>query len=214
MRKDEREKEDWRRMDEKERDECRRKDEKERDRLHLQMIAMMSGGRVNVPTNPRVIIKSLSRPSAPAVQIRIESLPQLIRCDMVIFLLKKSSCFVYRELKRLFDSSGKEVLVKQDGVEVLLTDCDIDWPPKMKLNMAESEISGVMTQVFVLDPMYYIVCKDHIAGSWYYCRKLRSIIVENYAYCQPIEYSSILTRLMRKVLLVYFDFTPVFVLLP
>ena len=43
--------------------------------------------------------------------------------------------------------------MKQDGVEVLLTDCDIDWPPKMKLNMAESEISGVMTQVFVLDPM-------------------------------------------------------------
>ena len=89
MRRDEREKEDWRRMDEKERDECRRKDEKERDRLHLQIIAMMSGGRVNVPTNPRVIIKSSSRPSAPAVQIKIESLPQLIRCDMVIFLLKK-----------------------------------------------------------------------------------------------------------------------------
>ena len=153
MRKDEREKEHWRRMDEKERDECRRKDEKERDRQHLQMIAMMSGGRVNVPTNPRVIIKSSSRPSAPAVQIRIESLPQLIRCDMVIFLLKKSSCFVYRELKRLFDSSGKEVLVKQDGVEVLMTDCDIEWPPKMKLDMAEREISGVMTQVFVLDPM-------------------------------------------------------------
>ena len=89
MRKDEREKEHWRRMDEKEREEDRRKDEKERDRQHLLMIAMMSGGRVNVPTNPRVIIKSSSRPSAPAVQIRIESLPQLIRCDMVIFFLKK-----------------------------------------------------------------------------------------------------------------------------
>ena len=43
--------------------------------------------------------------------------------------------------------------MKQDGVEVLMTDCEIEWPPKMKLNMAEREISGVMTQVFVLDPM-------------------------------------------------------------
>ena len=47
-----------------------------------------------------------------------------------------------RELKRLFDSSGKEVPVKQEGVEVLLTDSDIDWPPRMQLNMAEKEISG------------------------------------------------------------------------
>ena len=58
-----------------------------------------------------------------------------------------------RELKRLFDSSGKEVLVKQDGVEILLTDSDIDWPPRMQLNMAEKEISGVLTKVFVLDPL-------------------------------------------------------------
>ena len=58
-----------------------------------------------------------------------------------------------RELKRLFDSSGKEVPVKQDGVEVLLTDSDIDWPPRMQLNMAEKEISGVPTKVFVLDSL-------------------------------------------------------------
>ena len=58
-----------------------------------------------------------------------------------------------RELKRLFDSSGKEVLVKQDGVEILLTDSDIDWPPRMQLNVAEKEISGVLTKVFVLDPL-------------------------------------------------------------
>ena len=59
-----------------------------------------------------------------------------------------------RELKRLFDSSGKEVLVKQDGVEILLTDSDIDWPPRMQLNVAEKEISGVLTKVFVLDPLW------------------------------------------------------------
>ena len=47
-----------------------------------------------------------------------------------------------RELKRLFDSSGKEVPVKQEGVEILLTDSDVDWPPRMQLNMAEKEISG------------------------------------------------------------------------
>jgi len=135
LRRDEREKEELRRMDEKEREECRRKDEKERDRIQLQMIAMLSGGRVNVPVNPRVIISS-SLPSAPAVQIKIESLPQLIR-----------------ELRRLFDSSGKEILVKQDGMEILLTDCDIDWPSKLQLSMAERELSGVMTQVFVLDPL-------------------------------------------------------------
>jgi len=93
------------RRDEREREECRRKDEKERDRLHIQMVAMLSGGRVHVPVNPRVIISS-SLPSAPAVQIQIESLQQLIR-----------------ELRRLFDSSGKEILVKQDGLEILLTDC-------------------------------------------------------------------------------------------
>ena len=58
-----------------------------------------------------------------------------------------------RELKRLFDSSGKEVLVKQDGVEILLTDSDIDWPPRMQLNMDEKEISGVPTKVFVLDSL-------------------------------------------------------------
>ena len=58
-----------------------------------------------------------------------------------------------RELKRLFDSSRKEVLVKQEGVEVLLTDSDIDWPPRMQLNMAEKEISGVPTKVFVLDSL-------------------------------------------------------------
>ena len=144
------------RRDEREKEECRRKDEKERDRLHLQMFAMLSGGRVNVPLNPRVIIKSASLPSAPAVQIRIESLPQLIRCNIAPwnFLLKKTKFSMpCRELKRLFDSSGKEVLVKQDGVEVLLTDCDIDWPPKMQLNIAEKEISGVLTKVFVLDSL-------------------------------------------------------------
>ena len=43
--------------------------------------------------------------------------------------------------------------MKQDGVEVLLTDSDIDWPPRMQLNMAEKEISGVPTKVFVLDPL-------------------------------------------------------------
>jgi len=123
------------RRDEREREECRRKDEKERDRLHVQMIAMLSGGRVQVPVNPRVIISS-SLPSAPAVQIQIESLPQLIR-----------------ELRRLFDSSGKEILVKQDGLEILLTDCNMDWPSKMQLSMAERAISGVMTKVFVLDPL-------------------------------------------------------------
>ena len=58
-----------------------------------------------------------------------------------------------RELKRLFDSSGKEVPVKQEGVEVLLTDSDIDWPPRMQLNMDEKEISGVPTKVFVLDSL-------------------------------------------------------------
>ena len=155
LRRDEREKEELRRMDEKEREECRRKDEKERDRIQLQMIAMLSGGRVNVPVNPRVIISS-SLPSAPAVQIKIESLPQLIRCDIAPwkFILKKTYCFMLcRELRRLFDSSGKEVLVKQDGMEILLTDCDIDWPSKLQLSMAERELSGVMTQVFVLDPL-------------------------------------------------------------
>ena len=40
------------RRDEREREECRRKDEKERDRLHIQMVAMLSGGRVHVPVNP------------------------------------------------------------------------------------------------------------------------------------------------------------------
>ena len=47
-----------------------------------------------------------------------------------------------RELRRLFDSSGKEVLVKQDGVEILLSNCDIDWPLKLQLSMAERVISG------------------------------------------------------------------------
>ena len=70
------------RREEKDKEECRRRDEKERDRLHLQMIAMLSGGAVKVPMNPRVIIKPSNLPSAPAVQIRIESLPQLIRCDV------------------------------------------------------------------------------------------------------------------------------------
>ena len=58
-----------------------------------------------------------------------------------------------RELRRLFDSSGKEVLVKQDGVEILLSNCDIDWPLKLQLSMAERVISGVRTQVFVPDPL-------------------------------------------------------------
>ena len=49
------------------------------------------------------------------------------------------------ELRRLFDSSGKEILVNQDGLEILLTDCNMDWPSKMQLSMAERAISGVMT---------------------------------------------------------------------
>ena len=143
------------RRDEREREECRLKDEKERDRLHVQMIAMLSGGRVHVPVNHRVIISS-HLPSAQAVQIQIESLPQLIRCDIAPWklTLKKTYCFMLcMELRRLFDSSGKEILVKQDGVEILLTDCNIDWPSKLKLSMAERAISGVMTQVLVLDPL-------------------------------------------------------------
>ena len=43
--------------------------------------------------------------------------------------------------------------MKQDGVEILLTDSDIDWPPRMQLNVAEKEISGVPTKVFVLDSL-------------------------------------------------------------
>ena len=143
------------RRDEREREECRRKDEKERDRLHVQMIAMLSGGRVHVPVNHRVIISS-HLPSAQAVQIQIESLPQLIRCDIAPWklTLKKTYCFMLcMELRRLFDSSGKEILVNQDGLEILLTDCNMDWPSKMQLSMAERAISGVMTKVFVLDPL-------------------------------------------------------------
>ena len=108
-----------------------------------------------MPVNHRVIISS-HLPSAQAVQIQIESLPQLIRCDIAPWklTLKKTYCFMLcMELRRLFDSSGKEILVNQDGLEILLTDCNMDWPSKMQLSMAERAISGVMTKVFVLDPL-------------------------------------------------------------
>ena len=53
------------------------------------------------------MIISSSLPSAPAVQIQIESLPQLIRRDIAPwkFTVKKTYCFmICRELRKLLDS--------------------------------------------------------------------------------------------------------------
>ena len=57
------------------------------------------------------------------------------------------------ELRRLFDSRGKEIALKKGVMKVIITDMDIEWPEKVNLEVEDIKIAGVPTPVFVLSPI-------------------------------------------------------------